>query len=478
MSAWTMARRRPLAVAIGVLAASAGAPAFSQDVRVEVTGSNIKRVDVEGALPVQIITRADIEREGLQTATAVVERLSANSSIGGLNLSGGQGGTNVGYAAASLRGLGGQRTLVLLNGRRLANTAFVGTMVDINSIPLSAIDRVEVLTDGASAIYGTDAIAGVINFVLRKEFSGVEVNAYYGDSQQGGGAEQRYNVTAGWGDLARDRVNVFASVDYNKRDEIAARDRPFSRSAYIPDAAGGAFDKTSGNSFPGNVFLPAVGDRAGDDAEPDLPGCQPPYSFPTSNPATAGQCRFDYASVIDIVPPSESWNVVGAGRWRFAADHEAFVEAAWSRTESISRVSPSPVLLGDDPLRGPGAGDAQHPVLSHGPGPAVRPRRRAAGSLLARTRAGPADRPQHHRSVALRRRAARHARRLGLLDGDQLVAEQGQGRLARRVGAGIDAAAHPQQRPHQPVRLQLRRGARRAADGARHRARSRRPRAR
>ena len=125
-------------------------------------------------------------------------------------------------------------------------------------------------------------------------------------------------------------------------------------------------------------------------------------------------------------------------------------------------------FLGDDPLRGPGAGDAQHPVLSHGPGAAVRPRRRAAGSLLARARARAAHRPQHHRSGALRRRAAGHARGLGLLDGDQLVAEQGQGRLARRVGAGIDAAAHPQQRPHQPVRLQHRRGARGAADRARH----------
>jgi iron complex outermembrane receptor protein len=353
MKATKLPARRPLATAVA-LAVAGAAPALAQDIRVDVTGSNIKRVETEGALPVQIITRADIEREGIQTASGVVERLAANSSIGALNLSGSEGGTNVGYASASLRGLGGQRTLVLLNGRRLANTAFVGTLVDINSIPLSAIERVEVLTDGASAIYGTDAIAGVINFILRKEFTGVEVNAFYGDSEQGGGEEQRYNISGGWGNLDKDRFNIFGSVDYYKRDSIAARERPYSSSAYIPDAPGGLFDKTSGNSFPGNVFLPAVPGRAGTTQNPTFPGCEPPFSFPTATASTAGQCRFDYASVIDIVPPSEQWNVFGSGRWRFAQNHEAFIEAAWSKSEAISRVSPSPIssatILTGDPV--------------------------------------------------------------------------------------------------------------------------------
>ena len=146
-----------LAVAGGIM------PAGAQDIRVEVTGSNIRRVETEGALPVQVITRSDIEREGIQTAAQVVERLASNASIGGINLQGSEGGTNVGYASASLRGLGEQRTLVLLNGRRLANTAFSGEAVDINAIPLSAIERVEVLTDGASAIYGT-IVSSAIGF--------------------------------------------------------------------------------------------------------------------------------------------------------------------------------------------------------------------------------------------------------------------------------------------------------------------------
>jgi len=328
--------RRRIVVALAASVAGVQC-AGAADILVEVTGSNIRRVATEGALPVQVITRAQIEAEGIQTAMGVVERLSANSSIGGINLSGSVGGTLVGYAAASLRGLGAPRTLVLLNGRRLANTSFSGTAVDINAIPLSAVQRVEVLTDGASAIYGTDAIAGVINFVLRQDFRGVEAFAYYGDSEQGGGETQRYNLTAGWGDLAAEKVNVFATVDYNKVGAIAASQRDFSSTAFLPNAPGGRFDRTSGNSAPGNAFVPSLGITR----SPGVPGCLPPYSFPTSR--FPQQCRFDFTSVINIVPPSESWNVYGSGRWQFAPDHQAFVEASWSRTESTSKASPAPV---------------------------------------------------------------------------------------------------------------------------------------
>lgn len=322
-------------------------PVQAQDIRVEVTGTNIRRVEAEGALPVQVITREAIEREGIQTAMGVVERLSANSSIGGLNLQASEGATLVGYASASLRGLGAQRTLVLLNGRRLANTAFSGTTVDINSIPLSAIERVEVLTDGASAIYGTDAIAGVINFILRKDFSGIDASAYYGDSARGGGAVQRYSGTLGWGNLSTDKFNIFGTVDYNKIDSLAATRRDFSKTSYIPGAPGGTYDRTSGNSIPGNVSIPGVGT-----GNPANPACLPPYSFPTLGSPL--QCRFDYASVIDIIPPSESSNAFGAARWQFAPQHQAFAEASWSRTDSTNRVSPAPIssatLLSGEPV--------------------------------------------------------------------------------------------------------------------------------
>ncbi len=340
-------------VAIG-LALPAWAQQAQKVEKIEVTGSNIKRIEGETALPVTVITREQLEQQGIVTAMEAIERLSSNSSVGGINLSGSIGGTGVGYASASLRGLGSNRTLVLLNGRRLANTAFNGAAVDINAIPLSAVERVEVLTDGASAIYGTDAIAGVINFILRKDFTGVEASAYYGDSQHGGGKVNRYTATLGWGDLASRKFNAFASFDYNKVQAIAAAQRPFSASAYLPGAAGGVYDRTSGNSFPGNVFLPGVPGRTGTTRNPTYPGCQPPYSFPTQNAGTAGQCRFDFASVIDILPPSETYNAFASGRFQVAPDHQAFIEGTWQRTKSIARSSPSPIssatILSGDPV--------------------------------------------------------------------------------------------------------------------------------
>ena len=334
---------------VGGAALLATSAADAQDVRVTVTGTNIKKLADEGALPVVVITREDIEKQGIQNAAQLVDRLSQNSSIGGLTLSGSEGGTNVGYTSASLRGLGSSRTLVLMNGKRIANTSFSGSSVDINSIPLSAIERVEVLTDGASAVYGTDAIAGVINFIMRKDFSGVEATAFYGDSDYGGGKAQRYNVTAGWGDLVKDKFNVFGTVDYNKIDNLAASQRDFSKTAYIP----GQIDKTSGNSIPGNVFLPPVPGRTnGVTTNPTLPTCLRPFSFPTL--ASPLQCRFDYASVIDIIPPSETLNAYGSARWQINPNMQLFFEAQYGKTESTAKVSPPPVssatILSGDPV--------------------------------------------------------------------------------------------------------------------------------
>ena len=336
------------------LAAGANAQQAQRLDRIEITGSNIKRIEGETSLPVTVITRDQLEKEGVSTTMEAIERLSANSSIGGINMSGGIGATGTGYSSASLRGLGGTRTLVLMNGRRLANTAFQGGMVDINAIPFSAIERVEVLTDGASAIYGTDAIAGVINFILRRDFTGLDAYAYLGDSEAGGGRTERYSASLGFGDLERNRFNVFATLDYTKIEEIKASQRSFSRTSYLPGAPGGVYDRTSGNSFPGNVFIPGVGGAPGTTQNPTYPNCVPPFSFPTLNPATAGQCRFDFASVIDIVPPQESYNAFGQAKFRLTPNHELFLEGAWQRTESVNRSSPPPIssatILSGDPV--------------------------------------------------------------------------------------------------------------------------------
>jgi iron complex outermembrane receptor protein len=298
----------------------------------EVTGSRIKRTDAETALPVQVITRETLERENITTAAQFMERLAVNSTTGGSSITGAIGGFAAGISSASLRGLGAQRTLVLLNGRRTAVNGTSGGSVDLNTIPLAAIERIEVLTDGASAIYGSDAIAGVVNFILRKDYQGAEAATSYSSPEHIGGWKQQYSATAGFGSLAEQKFNVLITADYQKLGAVRAANRPFAATAYRPDLG---VDKTSGNTLPANVSTP-VGTR-----NPGNPACLPPFSFPTT--ASPLQCRFDYASVIDILPPQEIWSVVGRGTWQIAPDHQAFVEALYSDSKAIGRSSPSPI---------------------------------------------------------------------------------------------------------------------------------------
>jgi iron complex outermembrane recepter protein len=314
-----------------VFAQPAPAPTTQYKEKISVTGTHIPTISGETALPVQVITADQIAREGIQSAAALVERLSVNSTTGAITLASTEGNTGAGQSSASLRGLGAQRTLVLLNGRRLAVSGFNGGSVDINSIPLSGIERVEVLTDGASAIYGSDAIAGVINFIMRSVYQGAEASAYYGDSTHGGGWVQRYSGTAGYGDLVTQKFNVFATVDYSEFGGLKAAQRSFSASAYRPDLG---LDKTSGRSIPANVGTPS-GSR-----NPFAPQCAPPFSFVTTNPR---QCRFDYASVIDIIPPQQMTNVLGKATWQINADNQLYVEGLYADNKVQSRVSPSPV---------------------------------------------------------------------------------------------------------------------------------------
>jgi len=198
------------------------------DIRVDVTGSNIKRVEGEGALPVTVITRQEIERSGATTPMELLQQLSANNSAGMTTLSNGVGALTFSAQTASLRGLGGARTLVLINGNRI--DSFSGEVqgvggVNLAAIPFNAIERVEILKDGASAIYGSDAIAGVINFITRNDYTGVDASGFYGTPTRGGGGDQwQGTVSAGWGDLTKDRWNAFLSASY-KIGRASCRER-------------------------------------------------------------------------------------------------------------------------------------------------------------------------------------------------------------------------------------------------------------
>jgi iron complex outermembrane receptor protein len=198
--------------------------------RIEVTGSAIRRVDAETAVPVTILRTEELKKQGVTTTEQLVNRIAANQSSVGSGRS--VGSSSGGAAYADLRGIGPNKTLVLLNGRRLSNNATVainGSGVDLNTIPFAAIDRVEVLRDGASALYGTDAIGGVINFITKKSVTQGQLSA--GGStptHAGGGDTTNFSGSWGFGDLENDRFNVFGVVSHDKQQSLKARDRDYT----------------------------------------------------------------------------------------------------------------------------------------------------------------------------------------------------------------------------------------------------------
>src|SRR2546428_11545920 len=221
-----------IAFGAGLVTVLIAPPAFAQQTveRVEITGSSIKRIDAGTALPVQVVSRQEIEATGSANVEQFLQglgvALQGNSNSVVATASGAVSG---GVSSVSLRGLGSQRTLVLIDGKRVSagGTLTDSTTVDVNHIPVAAIERVEVLKDGASAIYGSDAIGGVINFILRKDYRGGEATAYTNLTQHPGGRGWGANALLGWGDLARDSFNATMSFDHRKRNALYGRDRPF-----------------------------------------------------------------------------------------------------------------------------------------------------------------------------------------------------------------------------------------------------------
>ena len=342
-----------------VLAQTTTAPAdtVQRGERVEVTGSAIKRIDAETALPVTVIRRDDIDKLGVTTASELLDRISSNNG-GGYNATIALGdAARPGFSGASLRGLGSTNTLILLNGRRLAVYALDGGGVNLTSIPIAAIERVEILRDGASAIYGTDAIAGVINFITRKDYQGVTVETQYYSTDNQGGNSGSATASGGFGDLSTQGFNVFGVFDWRKQGNIKANERSYSTTSYIPSEG---INRTSSNSIPANVstaaglrnpYAPAYVGRAA--------ACSPPASFGIPA-ATSTTCRYDYASVIDIFNPTETATALVRGTVQLNANNQLFVEGLHSESRYKFVISPVPVseatTFNQDPVLYPRTG--------------------------------------------------------------------------------------------------------------------------
>ena len=316
--------------------------------RVEVTGSAIRRVQSETALPVQTISRAEIEKTGVTTAAELMGRVSANSNglTDGASIN--VGGDQRGFNSANLRGIGTSSTLVLLNGRRMANFASPGddSGVDLNNIPAAALERVEVLLDGASALYGTDAIGGVINFITRKDFQGLEANVYVGTTDEGGAGKRTASLSAGKGVLERDGYNVFAVADFQRANPLNTSQRSFIPGLQVEQRLGHLL---SSYTSPANIRLTsAQRDRLQEigftlNGQPitnrlinlSVPNCAPPANvYLPEGTGGVDACTYNYMGDTELYPKSEKASLLSRAVIKLGGSHQAYAEVALSRAKT------------------------------------------------------------------------------------------------------------------------------------------------
>jgi len=325
------------ALAVGGFAVVAtGVQAQDSGQRVEVTGSRIPRTDTETPSPVQIMTREDIERTGRQSIQEVLRQVTADG-LGSIPTSFSNGFAS-GSAAVSLRGLGVNSTLVLVNGRRMTTYGLAddGTrnFVDINSLPLEAVERIEVLKDGASAIYGADAVGGVVNVILRKDYAGASMGASYGQTGKSDGQTTRAYGSFGMGNIDTDKYNFFGTLEVSKQKNIWSTDRGYiGQSDLTPQ---GYYDTTNGalrpyfganitaNSPYGIVRDAGTGGGVRSNVIP-CPGLIDPVS---------GFCRYNPLVEQEVQPEIDRINFFGRGAVQFSSAMTGYAELGYFNTKS------------------------------------------------------------------------------------------------------------------------------------------------
>ncbi|HEX8403557.1 MAG TPA: TonB-dependent receptor, partial [Duganella sp.] len=318
--------------------------------RVEITGSSIKRITAEGALPVQTLTKAQIEQSGAASVADLIATLPSMQGFttSSMSVNGGGGGLQ----SASIHSIGEGYTLVLLNGRRLA-PATSGSTVNLASIPLAAVERVEILTDGANTLYGSDAIAGVVNFILKKNQTDAIVEGSYSQPKSRGGRTQTASISKGWGDLDKDGFNVLVSASHDETKASWARDRDFSKSGVIPFSANGknySLYQLSSNSMPGTATVQYQGPDAG-----QTPGA---VIFSPNVLATGAcngtnlfrisptRCQYDYAATVQNTPAIKRDSVFASLHYKINDSATFFAEALGSSFTNTAQYAPPAQPLG------------------------------------------------------------------------------------------------------------------------------------
>lgn len=336
---------------IGGVAMGAGMlaqPAFAQDAtpqRIEITGSSIKRIAVEGALPIQTLSKAQIEQSGANTAADLIASLPSMQGFvtSSTSINGGGGGTQT----ASIHGIGDGYTLVLLNGRRVAPFT-TGSTVNLANIPLSAVERVEILTDGASALYGSDAIAGVVNFVLKKNQKDYNIEFTYSTPQESSkGKTTNFALSKGWGDLNTDGYNILLAYSHDEQAELNASDRAFSAKGGVTPFKHNGKNYTmymlSSNSIPGNVNL------TGGTVANFNPYLAMNGTCPAENTFKVGtRCLFNYGATVQLLPELKRDNFLANVNVNINDNLKFFAEGMMTKFTSRAAYAPPAQPLGID----------------------------------------------------------------------------------------------------------------------------------
>ncbi len=357
-----------LALAAGLIAVP-GASVFAQQDRgddaqqleaIQVTGSRIKKADVEGQSPVQVISAADIEATGLGSIGDVIQRLSVSgsslntkfNSAGNFGFSPDGSGVGSGSTTVSLRNLGAKRTLILVDGLRWvseSSASGVSAAVDLNTIPASAVDRIEILTDGASSLYGSDAIAGVVNIITKKKQDGGAARLYMGDYSTGDGKTQQGNISLGG---SNDKFDFFVDLSYYDQKRISSND--WEQSRYPTPGIGGAVNPGSWSSATPNgrqVFAPADPNETfgglcpidGGASFCNLSGDGSGGFRPWTNAE-----RFNYSPYNLLLTPSKRTGLFAQGTYRIT-DHVSWnLKGTYTKRESVNQAAPEPIFLGSE----------------------------------------------------------------------------------------------------------------------------------
>jgi outer membrane receptor protein involved in Fe transport len=307
--------------------------------RFAVTGYHLKRTDMQGPAPVVVFTMEDLDQSGVNTLDDFFRYLPQNLGNDGETLR--QYSSSAGAASINLRGIGIDSTLTLIDGYRITPYGNYGAnidpYVDINSIPISAIERIEILKDGASAIYGADAIAGVVNIILRKNYTGIELSAGYLTTTEGDGAEWNVDLLWGW---QNESTNIMLSLSYFDKNPVLAKNRSFADDVDFSDQGGPnyrAFNSSPSTWYRYDNFLEGVDEDCGID---------PFITSVAVHPFFGAYCAYNFAYVASLTNDSESFGGTFLLDHAFNDQLRGFADFFYSRRDNIQTIAPSPIVGG------------------------------------------------------------------------------------------------------------------------------------